>query len=150
MESLLVSVYVMPHAQGLPLPAYATPGSAGMDIHAAIHEPAVLQSGERLLVPTGLMIHLPEGHEAQIRSRSGLSNKYGVIVLNAPGTIDPDYRGEIQVILANMGGESFIITPGMRIAQMVIAQYASVTWSCVEGLSETTRNQSGFGSTGLS
>src|SRR6185436_13519767 len=118
---LQVSIQRLPHAEGLALPAYATEDSAGMDLLAAISNDLVLEPGKRALIPTGLCIALPKGYEAQVRARSGLSIKHGLCLLNGPGTIDADYRGEIKVILANLGDEAFTLTRGMRIAQMVIA-----------------------------
>jgi dUTP pyrophosphatase len=144
-----IPLKVLPHANDLPLPTYATPGSAGLDLMAAITDEMVIQPGKRAMVPTGLAIALPEGLEAQVRSRSGLSWKHGVIVLNAPGTIDADYRGEINVILSNSGDEPFTITRGMRIAQLVVARYEQVEFTCVDELNETKRGTGGFGSTGV-
>ena len=132
-----------------PLPKYATALSAGMDLNANIDSPIELHSLERTIVPTGLFIELPQGYEAQIRPRSGLAAKFGITVANAPGTIDADYRGEIKVILVNLSKETFVIKPGERIAQMVIAKYSQVQWQQVEKLSETLRGEGGFGSTGL-
>ena len=129
-------------------PFYATERSAGMDIKANIETPIVLQPLQRAMVPTGLYIALPEGTEAQIRPRSGLAAKHGITVLNTPGTIDADYRGEIKVILVNLSNEEFIINPGERIAQMVVARYETVEWDSVEVLDETERGAGGFGSTG--
>lgn len=148
-KPLNVSITQMPHAQGLSLPKYATEMSAGMDLEAAIDTPLTLKPGERTLVATGLAIALPEGYEAQIRPRSGLAFKNGVTVLNSPGTIDADYRGEIKVILANLGTEPFTVERGMRIAQMVIAAHGRVSWTAVETLDETARGAGGFGSTGV-
>lgn len=138
------------HGEGLPLPVYETSGSAGMDLAAAIpHDaPLSLGPGERALVPTGFCMALPEGFEAQVRPRSGLAAKHGVTVLNSPGTIDADYRGEVKVILANLGPERFEISRGMRIAQMIIAPVIRTTWQVVEDLDETGRSAGGFGSTG--
>ncbi len=147
-KAAAVSITQLPHAQGLNLPAYATVMSAGMDLEAALDAPLTLKPGERQLVPTGLAIALPEGYEAQIRPRSGLAFKNGVTVLNSPGTIDADYRGEIKVILANLGQEAFTIERGMRVAQMVIAEYTRANWTVVEQLDETARGAGGFGSTG--
>lgn len=130
------------------LPEYATPLSAGMDLKANISEPFKLCPGERAIIPTGLFIELPEGYEAQVRPRSGLAAKYGVTVLNSPGTIDADYRGEIGVILVNLSKNDFIIQPGERIAQMVVARYERVEWEEVRELGSTEREQGGFGSTG--
>ena len=129
-------------------PFYATERSAGMDIKANIETPIALQPLQRAMVPTGLYIALPEGTEAQIRPRSGLAAKHGITVLNTPGTIDADYRGEIKVILVNLSNEEFTINPGERIAQMVVARYEKVEWDSVEVLDETERGVGGFGSTG--
>ncbi len=144
-----ISLTRLPHAEGLNLPKYATEQSAGVDLEAAVGEPITLKPGERQLIPTGLAIALPAGYEAQIRPRSGLAFKNGVTVLNSPGTIDADYRGEIKVILANLGNEPFTVERGMRVAQMVVAQYSSVTFNLVEQLDETARGAGGFGSTGV-
>lgn len=130
------------------LPEYATALSAGMDLKANISEPVKLLPGERTIVPTGLFIELPEGYEAQVRPRSGLAAKYGITVLNAPGTIDADYRGEIGVILVNLSKNDFVIQPGERIAQMVVARYERVEWTEVAELGATQRGEGGFGSTG--
>ena len=133
---------------GQPLPAYATELSAGMDLRADLKDPVMLEPLERILVPTGLFIALPAGFEAQVRPRSGLAAKYGVTVLNTPGTIDADYRGEIKVILVNLSHTPFRIVPGERIAQMVIARHERVEWEETESLDETARGAGGFGSTG--
>jgi dUTP pyrophosphatase len=130
------------------LPQYATPLSAGMDLRANLEEPIVLKPLQRCLVPTGLYIALPEGYEAQIRPRSGLALKKGITLLNTPGTIDADYRGEIGVIVVNLSDESFTIEDGERIAQMVIARYEKIDWQPVEVLDETERGAGGFGHTG--
>jgi dUTP pyrophosphatase len=130
------------------LPFYATALSAGMDLRAELEKSLVLQRGERTLVPTGLFIELPEGYEAQIRPRSGLAFKHGVTVLNSPGTIDADYRGEIKVLLINHGQEAFTINHGERIAQMVIAKHEQVEWVKVDALEDSARGAGGFGSTG--
>ena len=130
------------------LPEYATPLSAGMDIRANIDEPIVLKTLERKLIPTGLFIELPEGYEAQIRPRSGLAIKKGITVLNSPGTIDADYRGEICVILVNLSAEDFVINDGERICQMIIAEHAQAEWIEVAELGETDRGVGGFGHTG--
>lgn len=130
------------------LPEYATEKSAGMDLKANIDDPITLNPLERAMIPTGLSIALPDGTEAQIRPRSGLAAKHGISVLNAPGTIDADYRGEIKVILVNLSNEPFTINPGERIAQMVVARYERVEWEAVETLDETERGVGGFGSTG--
>ncbi len=131
------------------LPAYATSQSAGMDLRANIDHPIVLQPMERCLVPTGLYIALPEGYEAQVRPRSGLAYKHGITVLNAPGTIDADYRGEIGVLLVNLSSEAFTINDGERIAQMVIAHYEQATFEPVDSLDETERGKGGYGHTGV-
>ncbi|MGQ2991210.1 MAG: dUTP diphosphatase [Brevundimonas sp.] len=140
----------LPHSEGLALPAYETTGSAGMDLRAAVAEdaPVTLAPGARALVPTGLKIALEPGWEAQVRPRSGLALKHGITCLNSPGTIDSDYRGEVGVILANLGQEPFVIRRGERIAQMVIAQHAQAVIAEVETLNETVRGAGGFGSTG--
>lgn len=131
-----------------PLPAYATALSAGMDLRANLDKPIVLKPLERCLVPTGLYIALPEGYEAQVRPRSGLAIKKGIGVLNSPGTIDADYRGEICVILVNLSADEFVVEDGERIAQMVIARHEQVTWDEVEVLDSTERGEGGFGHTG--
>ncbi|WP_108820970.1 dUTP diphosphatase [Dysgonomonas sp. Marseille-P4361] len=131
-----------------PLPEYATPYSAGVDLRAYIPEPIVLKPLERALIPTGLYLELPQGYEAQIRPRSGLAIKHGLTVLNTPGTIDADYRGEIRVILVNLSNEDFTINDGERICQMVIAAHAQVVWEVAESLNETERGSGGFGHTG--
>ena len=130
------------------LPAYATALSAGMDLRANLEQPLVLGTLERALVPTGLHIELPAGYEAQIRPRSGLAAKHGISIVNAPGTIDADYRGEIKVVLVNLSKEPFIVNPGERIAQMVVARHEQVEWEAVETLEESLRGSGGFGSTG--
>ena len=131
-----------------PAPQYATEMSAGMDLKADIREPIVLKPLERSMIPTGLFIALPVGFEAQVRPRSGLAAKHGITVLNTPGTIDADYRGEIKVILVNLSGEPFTVNPGERIAQMVVARHEHVQWVEVAELDETERGDGGFGSTG--
>lgn len=130
------------------LPTYATPQSAGMDLRAHVDHPLTLMPGERILVPTGLSIALPEGYEAQVRPRSGLALKHGITCLNTPGTIDADYRGDISVILINLGQEPFVIADGERIAQLVVARHEVVEWQAVEHLDDTTRGAGGFGHTG--
>ena len=144
-----VEVKRLPHGLDLPLPSYATELAAGMDLLAAIDTPVDLSPGERSLVPTGLTLALPAGLEAQVRPRSGLALKQGVTVLNSPGTIDADYRGEVKVILANLGTAVVTIERGMRIAQMVIARHERAAWQEVAELNDTTRGDGGFGSTGL-
>lgn len=130
------------------LPEYATPGSAGMDLKANIDEPFVLKPLERQIVPTGLFIALPDGYSADIQPRSGLAAKYGVTVANSPGLCDPDYRGEIKVILINLSNENFVVNPGERIAQLVIRHFEKVEWNEVATLDETERGEGGFGHTG--
>jgi dUTP pyrophosphatase len=146
----VIQVLRLPHAAGLPLPAYETAGAAGMDLRAAVAEtePVVLHPGDRAMIPTGFCIAVPAGYEAQVRPRSGLAAKAGITCLNAPGTIDSDYRGEVKVILINLGAEAFTIRRGDRIAQMVIAPVVQAGWSEVESLDETARGAGGFGSTG--
>jgi dUTP pyrophosphatase len=132
-----------------PLPAYATAQSAGMDLRASLSEPVILKPLERKLIPTGLFIELPEGYEAQIRPRSGLAIKKGITVLNSPGTIDADYRGEIGVILINFSQENFVVEDGERICQMVIARHSQAEWTEVTELAGTERGKGGFGHTGV-
>ncbi len=148
MTSTTVAITRMQHAADLALPAYATEQSAGMDLLAAVDAPMTIAPGARAMVPTGICIALPAGFEAQVRPRSGLAAKNGVTVLNSPGTIDADYRGEIKAILINHGDQPFVIERGMRVAQMVIARYEQVQWNAVETLDETARGAGGFGSTG--
>lgn len=143
-----VRVRRLPHNQDLPLPAYATAGAAGMDLLAAVVAPVTIASGARVLIPTGLAIALPEGYELQIRPRSGLALRYGIVLPNSPGTIDEDYRGEIQVIVLNTGAEPFIVERGARIAQAVLAPVVRAGWEEAADLDATARNEGGFGSTG--
>jgi dUTP pyrophosphatase len=145
---LPVALQVLPHGEGLPLPAYASGGAAGCDLRAAVRSTMVLEPGRRTLVPTGMAIALPVGWEAQVRPRSGLAVQHGVTVLNAPGTIDSDYRGEIKVALVNLGDEPFSIARGDRIAQLVIAPVVVARFQVVDRLTETERGAGGFGSTG--
>ncbi len=149
--SITLSVALLPHAEGLPLPAYESAGAAGFDLLAAIAEnsPIKMEKSERALVPTGLKLQIPEGYEAQVRPRSGLALRHGVTVLNTPGTIDCDYRGEIGVVLINHGEAPFVITRGMRIAQMVIAPVTRAQLVPVAAIDATPRGAGGFGSTGL-
>ena len=144
-----VNIVRLPHAADLPLPAYATQGSAGMDLLAAIDGDIVVQPGKYVVVPAGIAIELPLGFEAQVRPRSGLAAKHGVTLVNAPGTVDSDYRGEVRVNLINLGDMPFTITRGMRIAQMVVAQHSHAVLVEAETLSETERGAGGHGSTGL-
>ena len=143
-----VALQRLPHGADLPLPAYETAGAAGLDLRAAIGESLTLAPGARALVPTGLAMQLPEGFEAQVRPRSGLALKHGITCLNTPGTIDSDYRGEVKVILINLGEEDFTIRRGDRIAQLVIAPVVQALWAEVADLEETARGAGGFGSTG--
>lgn len=136
------------NASRFELPRYQTPLSAGMDVRANLDTPVTLQPLQRAMIPTGLYVSLPEGYEMQIRPRSGLAAKHGITVLNSPGTIDADYRGEIRIILVNLSNESFEIAPGERIAQMVVARCEQVEWEAVETLDTTERGAGGFGSTG--
>ena len=149
-RKIAIEVTTLPHFEGLALPAYETALSAGMDIRAAVPEgePVTLAPGQRCLTPTGIAIALPPGYEAQMRPRSGLALKHGITCLNSPGTIDADYRGELKVILVNLGQEPFTIRRGERIAQIVIAPVTQGEWAVVETLSETARGAGGFGSTG--
>jgi len=148
--SIPIPIRRLPHAEGLPLPAYETPGSAGMDLRAAVpeHEPMTLRPGARAMVPTGLCIAVPEGYEAQVRPRSGLAARQGITCLNTPGTVDSDYRGEVKVILINLGEEDAVIRRGERIAQMVICPVVQANWAVSETLDQTARGAGGFGSTG--
>jgi dUTP pyrophosphatase len=143
-----VSLQIKLLRQGAVLPSYATPGAAGLDLHAALDSARVLGPGERAAVPTGIAIALPSGYEGQVRPRSGLAHKHGIGLVNAPGTIDEDYRGEVQVLLVNLGREPYTVEPGDRIAQLVVAPVTRVQVMAVEGLDETSRGQGGFGSTG--
>jgi dUTP pyrophosphatase len=151
MNSVTVPVTRLSHGADLPLPGYATADSAGLDLLAAVDADVMLAPGQRALIPTGLVIALPAGYEAQVRPRSGLALKHGITVLNSPGTVDADYRGEVKVILANLGGEDFEITRGMRIAQMVVAPVTRLAWNEVAhetDLPSSERGAGGFGSTG--
>jgi dUTP pyrophosphatase len=148
MDNVSISIKKLPHLGDLPLPSYATLSSAGMDLVAAIDEDIVLKPMERKAIPTGISIALPDGYEAQVRPRSGLALKNGISVPNAPGTIDADYRGEVCALLINLSDQDFVISRGMRVAQMIVAKYSSVNWSVVSELPETERGAGGFGSTG--
>lgn len=143
-----MAVQVLPHGEGLALPAYQTSGAAGMDLRAALTGDVVLGPGERTAVPTGLCIALPPGHEGQVRPRSGLAFRHGLTVTNAPGTIDEDYRGEVKVLLVNLGDQPVTLTRGMRVAQLVVAPVVQVNVERVESLDNTARGSGGFGSTG--
>jgi dUTP pyrophosphatase len=143
-----VRIQRLPHAADLPLPSYATSGSAGADLRAAVEADTVLEPGAHALIPTGLKIALPAGHEAQVRPRSGLAAKHALTVVNAPGTVDADYRGEIHVILMNLGSAPFTVERGMRIAQIVVAPVVQASFQEVDRLDDTARGAGGFGSTG--
>jgi dUTP pyrophosphatase len=146
---LRIAVERLPHAADLPLPSYASAGAAGLDLQAAVPEPVELAPGARALIPAGIRLGLPEGFEAQVRPRSGLALRHGVTVLNAPGTIDADYRGEVAVILVNLGAEPFVVERGARIAQLVVAPVTRIAWAeGTDQLSATGRGDGGFGSTG--
>ncbi|MBT4890376.1 MAG: dUTP diphosphatase [Rhodospirillales bacterium] len=150
MSAVNVSIKRLPGGEGLPLPSYATTDSAGMDLLASVESTQTLQAGEYAIIPSGIAIALPQGYEAQVRPRSGLAAKHGIGVLNSPGTIDADYRGEIGVILINHGKQPFVIERGMRIAQMVIAPYSRCQWQETDALEDSVRGAGGFGSTGTS
>ncbi len=148
MSGVAVDILQLPHGADLPLPAYATSDSAGVDLLAAIEKDFLLSPGERKLIPTGISLSLPRGYEAQIRPRSGLALKNGITVLNSPGTIDSDYRGEVSVILVNLGQAFVTVERGMRVAQLVIAPVKRIAWNVVRSLDESERGAGGFGSTG--
>lgn len=147
-QEVPVAVTILRNGEGMPLPGYASAGAAGMDLVAALQAPLTLKPGERAAVPTGIALALPEGYEAQVRPRSGLALKHGLAVLNSPGTIDADYRGEIQVILANLGTKPVTLARGERVAQLVVAPVARIAWTPVEALPASERGARGFGSTG--
>lgn len=150
-DRITVEIAWLPHGQGLEIPSYQTSHSAGMDLQAAVVVPVTIAPLQRVLIPCGFVMAIPDGHEVQIRPRSGLALKNGITLPNSPGTIDADYRGELKIIMINLGSEPFTITRGMRIAQMVIAPVTRTTWKQVdspEKLSSTTRGTGGFGSTG--
>lgn len=148
MQQIKVPVQILSHGEKLALPEYATEGSAGMDLRAAITEPVILAPGERKLVPTGLAMEIPVGYEAQIRPRSGLAIKHGITMANSPGTIDSDYRGEVRVIMINLGQEAFTIQPGDRIAQIIFSPVTRAQWEVQTELGTTKRAEGGFGHTG--
>ncbi|MBM3495761.1 MAG: dUTP diphosphatase [Armatimonadetes bacterium] len=149
MHRITIPIKRLPHSAGLPLPEYATVASAGMDLAAAISEPTTLEPGARAAIPTGLCVAIPTGYEGQVRPRSGLALRHGIGMVNAPGTIDADYRGELRVILVNHGNTPVTINRGDRIAQMVVAPVAGATWDEVDELPATSRGSGGFGHTGL-
>lgn len=148
MSAINLRIQLLPHAMGLDLPEYQTPGSSGIDLRAAVEEPIIIGNGERVIIPTGLKMEIPAGYEGQVRTRSGLAATRGLVVLNSPGTLDADYRGEVKVILMNLGSEPLTINRGERVAQLVIAPVARVVISEVEDVDETIRGSGGFGSTG--
>tara|TARA_B000000460_G_C21530428_1_gene400436 strand:+ start:83 stop:535 length:453 start_codon:yes stop_codon:yes gene_type:complete len=148
MSAINLRIQLLPHAMGLDLPEYQTPGSSGIDLRAAVEEPIIIRNGERVMIPTGLKMEIPAGYEGQVRTRSGLAATRGLVVLNSPGTLDADYRGEVKVILMNLGSEPLTINRGERVAQLVIAPVARVVISEVEDVDETIRGSGGFGSTG--
>ena len=148
MSALDVAIRRLPHGADLDLPAYQSAGAAGLDLIAALHDEVILDPGARTLVPTGVAIALPEGYEAQVRPRSGLAARHGVTVLNAPGTVDADYRGEVKVLLINLGEAPFAIRRGLRVAQLVVAPVARVAWRERAELPASARDAGGFGSTG--
>ena len=148
MNNMNLCIQRLPHAAGLDLPEYQTTGSSGVDLRAAVEEPIIIGSGERVVIPTGLKMGIPTGYEGQGRTRSGLAATHGLVVLNSPGTIDADYRGEVKIILMNLGSERFTIGHGDRIAQLVIAPVTRGVITEVEDVDETTRGEGGFGSTG--
>jgi dUTP pyrophosphatase len=149
MTPLTVRIRRLPSSEGLPLPTYMTAGAAGMDLHAAVGDDLAIEPGAIVLVPTGLEVAIPEGFEGQVRPRSGLAVKHGISLPNTPATIDSDYRGEIRVPLINLGREPYVVSRGMRIAQLVVAPVARVTWEEVEQLPETRRAGGGFGHSGI-
>jgi len=148
-KPLMVALRRLSHGEGLPLPAYGSPGAAGLDLLAALKSELVLMPGARAIIPCGIEIALPEGYEAQVRPRSGMALRHGVTVLNAPGTVDSDYRGEVCVVLVNHGSEPFAVKRGMRIAQLVVAPVSRVEWRETAELPESGRGAGGFGSTGI-
>jgi len=147
--SLTMQIRRLPQSEGLPLPGYMTAGAAGMDLHAAVEEDLCIAPGQIVLVPTGLQVAIADGFEGQVRPRSGLAVKHGISLPNTPATIDSDYRGEIRVPLINLGREPFVVSRGMRVAQLVVAPVARVTWDAVEQLPETRRAGGGFGHSGV-
>lgn len=147
-SDILVRIRRLPHAEGLPLPAYETSGSAGMDLRAAVEHPLTLAPGAIALVPTGLAIEVPESFEMQVRPRSGLAANHGITLPNSPATIDSDYRGEVRVIVQNLGAEPFVVERGMRIAQIMLQRVPRVAWAEVDELTTTPRGAGGFGHTG--
>ena len=145
----MIPIVRLPHGHDLELPSYATAHAAGLDLMAALAEPVTIAPGQRAMIPTGIAIALPVGFEAQVRPRSGLAARHGVTILNSPGTIDADYRGEIKAILINFGDAPFVVEPKARIAQLIVARVTQIRWDPAESLPETARGDGGFGSTGL-
>ena len=145
----IIPIVRLPHGLDLELPSYATAHAAGLDLMAALTEPVTIGPGQRAMIPTGIAIALPIGFEAQVRPRSGLAARHGVTILNSPGTIDADYRGEIKAILINFGDAPFVVEPKARIAQLIVAPVTQIRWELTESLPETARGEGGFGSTGL-
>lgn len=148
-QPVSVEVEILEHARGLDLPRFETEGSAGADVRAAVEKPLTMGPGETAKVPTGLRVAIPRGFEIQVRPRSGLAARNGVTILNAPGTIDSDYRGEVQILLINFGKEPFVIERGLRIAQLVMNRIEQIEWKPVTAVAETARGDGGFGSTGI-
>ncbi len=144
-----IDVVQLDHAKDLPLPAYETADAAGMDVRAALSEAVTLAPGERKAIPTGLKLAIPSGYEVQVRPRSGLAIKKGITMINAPGTVDADFRGEVHVLMVNHSDEPFVVEHGERIAQLVVAPVVQATWNVVDALDETARGEGGFGSTGV-
>jgi dUTP pyrophosphatase len=144
-----IALKILENARGMELPSYATSGSAGVDLRAAVFESIVLKKRKRALIPTGLAMAISHGYNGEIRSRSGLAYRNGVVVLNSPGTIDADYRGEIKVLLINLSDEDFLLERGMRIAQLLIQRYETIDWDVVDSLDDTDRSSGGYGSTGV-
>ncbi|MCB2157018.1 dUTP diphosphatase [bacterium] len=149
MDRVTVPIEVLPSAAGIELPEFQTEGSAGADVRAAVDESVVLEPGKMAMVPTGLKVSIPRGYEVQVRPRSGLAAKHGVTLVNAPGTIDSDYRGEIKIIMINLGPDAFTVCRGDRIAQLVLARVDRIEWKVVESVDETPRGEGGFGHTGV-
>ena len=147
-DTPLIKIKQLPHGHGLPAPTYQTEGASGMDVHAALQVPVTLGPGDIQCIPTGIALEIPPGYEVQVRARSGLALKHGIGIVNAPGTIDSDYRGEVKILLTNFGAAAFIVRRGDRIAQMIIARYAHVAWEERDSLDTTARGAGGFGHTG--
>lgn len=146
--ALTIPIKQLPHSEGLPLPAYSTPGSAGIDLYAAVADRLIMPPGETIAVPTGISIAIPEGYEGQVRPRSGLARKYQIGIMNSPGTVDCDYRGEVQVLLTNFSNAPYVLRRGDRIAQLVITRYEQIEWEPTNQLPDSDRGKGGFGHTG--